>query len=393
MASLEQEFDKALATAYRRAVAEADYKSPQYFSMLAKQGGVLTAIGLINRPQPSDGYTKLFTKGRLDLTVEAIVVDDPRWHPLFDPEIVERARKRLVAYKYKFPAGVTASSAPAQQEKAWTQREVDACVTVYLEMLASEVATQPYSKAEHNRRVQEATGRTKGSVEFKFQNVSAVLDQLGLRWIEGYKPAKNAQTGAIKDAIERLLGEDGALAKQLEPPLDPAAKPLLPADPDSVFTDPPPKTEGPAKKAALPPGSNIKKFDRALKDARNRDLGRAGEQFVLEVEKRRLKAHGRQDLADTVTWVSEDQGDGAGFDIASFDVEGTPRLIEVKTTNGAATASFMVTANEVEVSRANPGTYWLYRVYDFAKQPRIYCEKGPLDDGWNLEPAVYRAKR
>jgi hypothetical protein len=54
----------------------------------------------------------------------------------------------------------------------WSQAEVDACAAVYLDMLAMEIAGQPYSKAEFNRRVQGETGRTKGSIEFKFQNVS-----------------------------------------------------------------------------------------------------------------------------------------------------------------------------------------------------------------------------
>lgn len=75
-----------------------------------------------------------------------------------------------------------------------------------------------------------------------------------------------------------------------------------------------------------------------------------------------------------------------------YRADGIPRVIEVKTTNSAATVSFMGPANKVEVSRANPDTYWLYRVYDFAKSPMIYCVSGPLDAGWDLEPAVYGAR-
>jgi hypothetical protein len=87
----------------------------------------------------------------------------------------------------------------------WTPREVEACVRAYLDMLALEIAGQPYSKAEFNRRVQQETQRSKGSVEFKFQNVSAVLDQVGRRWITGYKPAKHAQIGPIKETLDALL--------------------------------------------------------------------------------------------------------------------------------------------------------------------------------------------
>ena len=86
-------------------------------------------------------------------------------------------------------------------------------------------------------------------------------------------------------------------------------------------------------------------------------------------------------------------GDGAGYDIASFDLDGNPRLIEVKTTNAGVTSSFLVTANEVGVSRVTPDHFWLYRVYDLAKSCRISREKGALDAGWSLSPAVYRARR
>jgi hypothetical protein len=34
----------------------------------------------------SEGYTALWERGRLDLTVEALIHDNPQWHPLFTPE-------------------------------------------------------------------------------------------------------------------------------------------------------------------------------------------------------------------------------------------------------------------------------------------------------------------
>ena len=59
-------------------------------------------------------------------------------------------------------------------------------------------------------------------------------------------------------------------------------------------------------------------WDRSAADAANKLLGDAGEQYVLEVERRRLTEDGRADLADLVVWTARDDGDGAGFDIASF---------------------------------------------------------------------------
>ena len=68
--------------------------------MLHTRRGLETAKYLINSEKPSDGYTHLYERGRLDLTVEALVVEDARWHSLFTSEELVRARKRLEQYGY-----------------------------------------------------------------------------------------------------------------------------------------------------------------------------------------------------------------------------------------------------------------------------------------------------
>jgi hypothetical protein len=45
-------------------------------------------------------------------------------------------------------------------------------------------------------------------------------------------------------------------------------------------------------------------------DARNRELGKAGERFVVAFECDRLRRAGREDLANDVRWVSDLDGDG-----------------------------------------------------------------------------------
>jgi hypothetical protein len=72
--------------------------------MLNDHRGVDTAKRLINAPNQSDGYTALFLCNRLDLTVEAIVFDNSRWHSLFTTEELEKARLRLEANNYTFGA-------------------------------------------------------------------------------------------------------------------------------------------------------------------------------------------------------------------------------------------------------------------------------------------------
>lgn len=102
MTALEKQFDAAMLEIYQRAKAEIGYTPSIFHNMLIERGGVQTAKFLINSPKPSDGYTRLYMEGRLDLTVEAVVIDNPKWHQLFTNEELDRARKRLTEYKYTF---------------------------------------------------------------------------------------------------------------------------------------------------------------------------------------------------------------------------------------------------------------------------------------------------
>jgi hypothetical protein len=101
MANLETQFDQAMFDVYRRAKDEAGYNATIFLQMLTEHRGLLTAKTLINAPKPSDGYTALYMRGRLDLTVEALVMEDERWHRLFTDEELQRARRRLKDYKYE----------------------------------------------------------------------------------------------------------------------------------------------------------------------------------------------------------------------------------------------------------------------------------------------------
>lgn len=101
MVGLESEFDQAMFEIYRRAKQEAHYTATIFLQMLNDGGGLLTAKKLINAQKPSAGYTSLWERQRLDLTVEAVVVEHVCWHPLFTPEEIERARQRLIQYGYQ----------------------------------------------------------------------------------------------------------------------------------------------------------------------------------------------------------------------------------------------------------------------------------------------------
>ena len=91
----------------------------------------------------------------------------------------------------------------------------------------------------------------------------------------------------------------------------------------------------------------------ALRDFKNAALGRAGEEWVLDLERERLDRSGRRDLSDLVSWVARDIGDGLGYDIGSFRPSGDLLKVEVKTTNLGPRTPFYITRWEVEVSETS----------------------------------------
>ena len=100
MSELEQQFDTSMMDIYLRAKSEVKYNATRYFQMLTEHRGLETARILLHADTVSDGYAALWERGRLDLTVEALIHDHPEYHPLFTREEREIARKRLEQYRY-----------------------------------------------------------------------------------------------------------------------------------------------------------------------------------------------------------------------------------------------------------------------------------------------------
>ena len=133
-------------------------------------------------------------------------------------------------------------------------------------------------------------------------------------------------------------------------------------------------------------------FDAAGRDERNHALGRAGEERALAHEKSTLNAVGRSDLAKYVKWVSQEEGDGAGYDIASFSPEGRTRLIEVKTTNGWERTPFHITRNELKVADERRDEWCLLRLWNFVREPQAFELYPPLDAHVALIATSYEAR-
>lgn len=332
------------------------------------------------------------------------LVRDPRTGELCDSKAIAGA-----AYGRQFPeegplkaedfSGGEATVVPKLQSlgfevvrigEDWSAEEVEATVASYFEMLRLEARQEGYKKTEFNATLRQSLrGRSKASVELKHQNISAVLHGLGLPFIPGYKPRSNAQL-LLRKAVQTFVLGNAELVGQL---VDSLEEVKLPAEKTyrAALVDPPPvetvvTVETIGHRLRLP-----RKVDFASRDEINRKLGRAGEQWVIDFEQQRLVDAHMAELFGRLEWVSDRFGDGAGYDILSYDASTEPRYIEVKTTNGSHASSFIISRNELEFSREVGEAFHLYRVFQFRQSPALYMLRGDVSQQLHLEPIDYRA--
>ncbi len=95
---LEVKFHEAMEDIYRRAKEDAGYNATVFRRMVTDHGGLEAARRLINAGTVSDGYTALWERGHLDLTVEAVVIATPEFHSLFTTEELQVCCRRLREY-------------------------------------------------------------------------------------------------------------------------------------------------------------------------------------------------------------------------------------------------------------------------------------------------------
>lgn len=103
-------------------------------------------------------------------------------------------------------------------------------------------------------------------------------------------------------------------------------------------------------------------------------IGDLGEAIVLEYEKKRLIGDGRKDLADRIEHSSVKKGDGLGYDIQSFNSDGSHLFIEVKTTKQNRAADFYLSNKEKTVAEEmykKQINYRVYRVYKLNEEKGI----------------------
>jgi Domain of unknown function (DUF3883) len=261
----------------------------------------------------------------------------------------------------------------------WTEAEVTATVDDYLDMLVAEAAGRDYSKADHRRALIRLLnpGRTESAIEFKHQNLSAAMINLGLPYIRGYLPRGNYQA-ALATEIQRRLEADPSLLNQIMPP-----------EPGSEGRGELQLTDAPPARARTRAGRHV---DYGKLQEESRRVGTLGEELVVDYERQRLLDAGLPDLADNVQWVARDIGDGLGYDVQSFEQSGEELYIEVKSTGLAAETPFYFSSAELDFARRHPQTYALYRVSHVDDSPQFFVLRGPDIAGLEMVPVTYQAR-
>jgi Domain of unknown function (DUF3883) len=269
----------------------------------------------------------------------------------------------------------------------WSYNEVELIVGDYFSMLVDELKNIPINKASHRKSLMPLlNNRSDGSVEFKHQNISAVLLGMGLPFIKGYKPRFNFQKDILISTVQNYLIKNPNIEYIFSDFADRNDNPYLLKSFDNWAVDPPVND----KSERLEQIRRPIKINYLEREQNNRLLGLQGEELALQYERFLLINNGRGYLADKVEWVSKEQGDGLGFDILSRNFNGTDKYIEVKTTKLGKEAPFFFSANEYNFSQQNFSDYHLYRIFDFANIPKIFVLSGSFDSFCKVEAVNYK---
>ena len=166
----------------------------------------------------------------------------------------------------------------------WSRLEVEACVADYLQMLELELNGQQFNKsARIQALVQKLDGRSKASVEYKFRNVSAVMQELQWPTVSGYKALANYQLLLLEVIEAQLLGRQTLQVAAEHAVTRPATVTETAMDVGAWVPRPEPKRVKEAPSQYAPRFSPARR-DYLARESHNRSLGKAGELFVMELD-------------------------------------------------------------------------------------------------------------
>jgi hypothetical protein len=271
----------------------------------------------------------------------------------------------------------------------WSQEEVRLIVEDYFNMLNLELSNNKYNKTEHrNILLPQLNSRTKGAIEKKHQNISAALINMGLPYIDGYKPLFKYQKQLLEKEIAHYITYHQSFLENKFKTFanETSSLSIKKISYENVLEEPPSTSEVKETEPLYKPV----KINYLKKEQNNRNLGEQGEAFVIEFEKRRLIQLGKEKFIEKIEWLSRDVGDGLGYDILSRNENGTDRFIEVKTTKLSKETPIFVSRTEVMFATKRNMSFYLYRVFDFNTQPKLFIQNGVYNNFCKLIPQNYK---
>lgn len=96
---MEEEFHQEMLNVHRLILENVDYNATRFLHMVNVSGGVNAAKELLRARRISDGLSKLAIAGRLDISMEALVLQE-RWGILFNDDERQLARDELISLGY-----------------------------------------------------------------------------------------------------------------------------------------------------------------------------------------------------------------------------------------------------------------------------------------------------
>lgn len=274
--------------------------------------------------------------------------------------------------------------------KPWTEAEIDATVDSYFEMFLSDMRSQTISKERTYKNLAlDFPARTPKAFSYKMRNISAALVGMGYPHLRGLKPLDHYQKILIERVIE-WMARNPSLDVRLNSHVrsgDPSSKVVdivrMVPIPVHIITD------------VLHRRDLVRPYRRNYLEleAQNSQLGLEGELAVVRYEQNLLRSLGKHEHADRVEHVALTLGDGLGFDVLSYHPNGLEKWIEVKTTRYAEGVPFYLTNHELEVSKAHPEKFNLYRLFNYGSRTGtcVYSVSGSLYNTCMLTPLNLRA--
>lgn len=254
-------------------------------------------------------------------------------------------------------------------------------------MLLLERQKHKYNKAAHNRNLLPLLNdRTRGAIESKHQNISAVLREMGLPFVNGYKPLSNYQKLLEENVAEFIKSNRVNLESVFEQFAEAVDLPKYEIDFENILDEEP----EPSQLKESEPTYRPIKINYLEKEQNNRNLGEEGEKLVIAYEKWRLIKAGKDGLAQKIEWISKEKGDGTGYDILSKNTNGTDRYVEVKTTKLSKETPIYLTRTELTFATQCAKNFFLYRVFNFDSRPRFFIKEGSYENFCSIQPMTFK---